>query len=262
VDSIRYDFDGEERVRAVVNEACVTDGKDVILNIDRFLKVLKEHLTATAGFLDGELKLLKREQQLTDTEERILALTDSVFVRYTGHTETDSDNGSNGDDGQASELHRAVFRNLMVQSRKRMMQDYSNLENYTEKQEKGLRILDLLNTLLDAHPRLEEVNGMPEKLDEAFTAFEYNPYMGRHDIKVRKKKRIYDRAMLDLWPHVLRQLDSEKDHARMASVLDETFRLYERLVEISKQPDSDTSKLERRLRSETDPERIKKLLDL
>jgi hypothetical protein len=265
VDSIRYDFDGEERIRAVRNEACITSGQDVILNIDRFLKVLKEHLNATAGFLEGELKLLTREQQLSDTEHRILALTDSVFIRYTGRIETNSDNGNgnaDGLDGQASALHQAVFRNLMVQSRKRMMQDYSNLDRFNEKQEQGLQILALLSTLLEAHERLNVLNTMPAKLDEAFTTFEYNPYMDRHDIKVRKKKRIYEKGVLELWPHMVFRLQNEKDMVRFKQTLDETFNLFDRLIELSKLSDGETDRLERKLRSETDPERIKRTLEL
>lgn len=261
VDSVRYDFDGEERIRAVRNEACVTDGVDVILNIERFLKVLDEHLSLASDFLDGELKLLRREQQLTETEETILALTDSVFISYKGRTETEGDNG-NGEEGFASQLHGAVFRNLMVQARKRMLQDYSNMERYSEKQEKGLRILALLNSLLDAHARLATVTEMPARLDEAFTAFEYNPYMGTHDIKVRKKKRIYEKGVIELLPHLVNGIGEEKDFERFNERLDEVFKLYDRLVELSKQPDSVTSRMERKLRAETDPERMKRLLDI
>lgn len=263
VDSVHYDFDGEERIRAVQNEACVTDGVDVILNIERFLKVLDGHLILASEFLDGELKLLRREQQLTETEETILALSDSVFMRYTGRTETEGDNGNgNGEEVYVSPLHSAVFRNLMMQARKRMLQDYSNLEGYSEKQEKGLRILALLNSLLDAHARLITVAEMPERLDEAFTTFEYNPYMGTHDIKVRKKKRIYDKGVLELLPHLVKGLEGEKDSERFNERLDEVFKLHDLLVELSKKPDSETSRLERKLRTETDPERIKKQFDL
>jgi hypothetical protein len=261
VDSVRYDFDGEERIRAVRNEACVTDGVDVILNIERFLKVLDGHLTVSSEFLDGELKLLRREQQLFETEETILALTDSVFISYKGRTETEGDNGK-GEEGFATPLHGAVFRNLMVQTRKRMLQDYSNLEGYSEKQEKGIRILALLNTLIDAHQRLVAVAEMPVKLDEAFTAFEYNPYMATHDIKVRKKKRIYEKGVLELLPYLVRGVEGERDFERFNERMDELFKLYGRLEELSKQPDSETSKLERRLRAESDPERIKRLLDI
>jgi hypothetical protein len=263
MDSVHYDFDGEERVKVVLNDACVTSGQDVIVNIHRFLMVLNMHMTNTALYLDSELSLLMREQQLIETDERILALTDSVFIQYTGGVETDSDIGSMGIDQNryASPLHQAVFRNLMVHTRKRMMQEYSNMSSFADKQEKGNQILELLNTLLDADSKLLEVNSLPEKIDESYTTFEFNPYMGRHDIKVRKKKWIYDRTMTDLWPHMIRQIDGEKDFNRLLALINGILRISDRLVDLSKLSDSETSKLERKLRSETDPERIRKLID-
>jgi hypothetical protein len=261
VDSVRYDFDGEERIRLVRNEACVIDGSDVIRNIHRFLMVLHGHLTATSSFLDAELRLIKKEQQLSETEERILSLTDSVFVLYTGRTETDGDNNGNGFNGHASALHRSVFRNMMGVSRKRMMQDYSNMEMLAEKQDKGLRILELLTAMIEAHPRLTAITGMPAALDEVFTTYEYNPYMGRHDIKVRKKKRLYEKGVLDLMTYLTAALETVQDPKVLAERIDEIVRMNDRLTELAKLPESETAKLDKRLRTETDPERIKRVLE-
>lgn len=127
--------------------------------------------------------------------------------------------------------------------------------------ERGEKLILLLNALDGNYHRIMAIERMPASLDSAFTRYIPNPFFERM-AESKIKQHIYQKGGVRLFDFYLDQLKSTKDHQQFVSAIDEVFKLYDRLNELAESDDEEVERLNKRLRRETIPERIRRLLGL
>jgi hypothetical protein len=249
-DTIRYDF-GEKKKYFVVNyQTSFNQGDKVILNLNDFTAELINEIEKIKVEVTPELQKLRLEKHNREMEDNILVLMDSVHALYsqTGVFE----------DALPNYIYSTIFTNKFKNS----IQKYSNEANLVEKQQIGSKIIESLETMIAIYPHLSELRDKHQKLDESFSRLAYNPWTGEYDIHERKKRRIYQRGVEELWPYLIAQLKNENTVEGLANRVNELVSLYSRLMELLLKEDTETRKLEQKLRKESNPEKIKRLLEV
>jgi hypothetical protein len=159
-------------------------------------------------------------------------------------------------------LPNYIYSTIFTNKFKNSIQKYSNEANLVEKQQIGSKIIESLETMVAIYPHLSELRDKHQKLDESFSRLAYNPWTGEYDIHERKKRRIYQRGVEELWPYLIAQLKNENTVEGLANRVNELVSLYSRLMELLLKEDTETRKLEQKLRKESNPEKIKRLLEV
>ena len=102
---------------------------------------------------------------------------------------------------------------------------------------------------------------MPSSLDSAFTRYIPNPFFDR-PAESRIKSHIYQRGAVRLFEYYKELLKNASDHIEINERVEQIFRLRERLTELAARDDEETDRINKSLRRENVPERIKRILGL
>jgi len=259
VDTLKYEYDGTTQSHVIAYRTQFDQPESIIDQLDQYSQELFGIVTYLHNYSQPVLETIKKESRAEEQENHIITLLDSVQKLYLGTSQPPATHTA--PTTPSSNLLGAVFDNLVTQKANLLMQEYTLLPA-EERPEKGLEVIGLLDTLITLHPI---VDSLPEKLkhlDEAYTYYAYNPYMDRHDIKTRSKRRLYNTAVGQLWPHLISALATDTHHQALATRTRTIEQLYHKLLVLSKLSDAETAKLEKRLRRENNMEKVLKLLDL
>jgi hypothetical protein len=257
-DTITYTYDDEERVRVFDNEVSVRNGAGIIFNIQKYVERRQAVVDQMDPFVRQQIKEIERDMVSQQLEDEMLMIIDSVSAVY------NIERGMNQMDEQGIPLRPSLIDLYEVYQRRldSKMQEYSNVEGFENKQEIGLSILELSQIYIEAYQAVGRIPEYIETLDQAYTKLSYNPYMDRYDIATRIKRNIYFAAVDYLIPGLRNAIVHAEDFREIPSSKKDLEESVERLIEISKLPDSETRSIERRLRRETRPDRILRLLDI
>ncbi|PRY85699.1 hypothetical protein [Mongoliibacter ruber] len=258
VDTVRYTFDGEERKRIIENPVDFSISDDVVFNIRNYVQAKGKIVDQLDLYFKDMIIEIERDMVSQQLEEDLINSIQKVSDTY------DIERGVEGIDEEGIVLTR--FHVSMYQNYQRkldlMMQEYSTVEGFEDKQEKGLEIINMAQTYYEAYYPIGEVRKRLQQLDEAYTKISYNPYMDRHDIKTRVKRNIYFAAVDYLLPDYRERIINVDDFRELPDLIDEMNDAFDSLIEIANKPDSETRSMERRLRRESNPSRIKRIIDL
>lgn len=258
IDTISYTFDGESRFRIFDNGVSLQNGDGIIFNILAYAKQKAENLDQFDPFMRASLIDIERDIESQQLEESILVYLDSleqIFDVKRGFDVVDSD--SIPLTYFLLDMYSNYHKKLDIK-----MQAYSNADGFAELQESGLEIIGLVQAYIEAYEPIGLVRSRMKVIDEAYTRYDYNPYMDRHDIKTRTKRNIFMAAMEYLLPDYRNRIIALDDYEELLPLIEEMEEAFERLLEISTLPDSETRSMERRLRRESNPERIKRVLGI
>lgn len=258
VDTIRYTFDGEERQRIIANSVDFSDSDKVIFNIKEYVEEQALIIERLDPFFKDEIIIIEQDmvsQQLEEDLLNSLAKVKETYDIQRGFESMDKDGVI------LTRFHISMFQNY-ERKLDLLMQAYSTSDGFEEKQERGLEILNLAQTYYEAYEPIGEVRKKLQQLDEAYTKISYNPYMDRHDIKTRIKRNIYFAAIDYLLPDYRERIINAEDFEEIPDLIEEMNSVFNRLIEIANKPDSETRSIERRLRRESNPNRIKRIIDL
>lgn len=258
VDTITYTFDGESRYRIVDNGASLVNGEGIVFNMLAYAQQKAEYISRFDSFLRNSLLEIEREIASQQLEEDILSHLDSLEARF------DVGRGFDVMDSDGIPLSNFLL-GLYYNFNKKLdisRQAYSNAESFRARQEIGLDMIGLIQAYLKAYEPIGMVRKRMEVLDESFTRYDYNPYMDRHDIKTRIKRNVYLAAMEYLLPDYRNRIIEVEDYRELSPLIGEMNDAFDRLMEIASMPDAETRTMERRLRRESNPDRIRRILDL
>jgi|GEM_PF-3375738 len=257
-DTIRYNFDGEQRLKVIPNPITFSDSDAIVQNIFDFIRKKGEVVDSLDPFFKESILEIEQYLVSQQLEEDLILFMNKIEETFEVQRGVDAI----GEDGVIlTRFHISMYENYQNKLNL-LMQDYSNIEDFEEKQEVGLRILNLIKTYLDAYEPVGEVRKKLQQLDEAYTKMSYNPYMDRHDIKTRIKRNIYFAAVDHLLPDYRERIINVENFEEIPSLISEMNIAFDRLFEIAKLPDSETRSMERRLRRESNPSRIKRILEI
>ncbi|WP_143960636.1 hypothetical protein [Litoribacter populi] len=256
-DTITYTYDEEERVRIYDNRVSL-DGEGVIFNIKEYVEGKTAIVDQIDPFVRQSIREIERDMVSQQLEQDMLVYMDSVTAVF------NVSRGMTRPDANQIPLSRALVTLYESYQRKldSKMQRYSNAEGFEKKQEAGLEIVELSQIYIDSYEVIGRLPERLETLDQSYTKLSYNPYMDRYDIPTRIKRNIYFAAIDHLIPHYRNAILTAEDYRELPELTRELDRIFDRLIEISKLEDSETSTIERRLRRESNPDRIKRQLDI
>lgn len=208
-------------------------------------------------FFDAEIIKLNKLTQLNELEERILEQKEFIDKLYLEQNEEDSIQVS-----ESNPYALQIHTNIATAYFNKQMEIYSNENEFAVKKAMGESLLQLFDTLEAWFPRIEKMYLQEKRWDEVFTKYAYNPFTDANDIKERIKRRIYQRGAIELWSFCTNELLLCNNALCIDNKLNEIELLSKKLLELASKSDRDTRKIERKLRKESDPEKIKRILGL
>lgn len=274
-DTLEYTVDGKKKTLVFQSDHFVDSPDDLVENLYKFLRDLENQLNDKLKNVEGviverqkeekiyemDLALIKTFRQLSSTYGNVEALNDTVV---TIKDPTDVEKLFLKDKSkEASTLQLALYERFVDNKKDDLLTAYSGEEDFEEKLKIGQQLLDMMNALIDVNPLLFEIDRMPEQLDSAFTIYTENPFFDRM-MESKILTNIYDKGVERLLPYYVDELKRYRSGNDIRKRVDEIFALRNRLVELSetKEGDEDVRRLDRRLRRENVPDRIRRLLGL
>ncbi|TVQ76122.1 MAG: hypothetical protein EA358_10135 [Flavobacteriales bacterium] len=268
--NLKYDFNNRSRNFNVEYSRYIIGPDSLVENLDRFYQELQNKMSIWIAWVDEKISIIQKEKEIQEIDQQIVDLFNKLNLIYVGQ-KTDSlfvlptDKGAliRGAAMQKSQLQREVFDRFENQLREDMVRDYATTESFEQRVTKGNRIIDLSQAMVDVFYDLEKIDRMPESLDSAFIIFRENPFFDRM-LESRIRSNIYSKGVERLLPDMRRELLRFKTGAELREKVEEIKRLNERLIELANAPneDEDVKRLDRRMRRENLPDRIKRLLGL
>lgn len=268
--TLKYEFANRPKSFKVEYSQYLTGPDSLIENLDRFYQELNEKMVFWLAWIDQKISLIQEEKEIREIDQQIVDLMNKLNVIYAGQ-ETDTlltlptDIGAliKGAAKQRSQLQREVFERFENQLREEMIRDYATTENFEQRILKGNRIIELTQVMASVFYDLDKIDRMPQSLDSVFTIYRENPFFDR-PLESRIRGNIYSKGVERLLPEMRRELLRFRNGADLKAKVEEILRLNDRLIELAKasSDDEDVKRLDRRMRRENVPDRIKRLLGL
>lgn len=274
-DTVEYTVDGKTKELIFTSEHYVVSPDDLVKHIHAFLKDLDEQLNDKLKNVEGVIVERQKEEKVYEMDRALINTFRQLSAAYSKQqAEEDSvENIRNPLDvdklflsdkvKKASPLQKALYERFVENKKDELLTNYSEERDFEEKLKIGEQLLDMMNALIDVNPILYDIDLMPEQLDSAFTIYTENPFFDRM-MESKILTNIYSKGVERLLPYMVDELKRYKSGSDIRGMVDEIIALRERLQELSQTPESqkDVMRLDRRLRRENVPERIKRLLGL
>ena len=227
-DAEQYDFSGDE-IRALVQMALYAD-----YSLDSIQAVLSDKLT-----------LDQREQDVIALEEELIEKSKAIYAQI------DSNLGSaSGQARKSLEKIRVVVGDDLSR--------YATLEDLSEKVDSAQALLRCFGHMERLTRSVGALPAQSEEIKDLYSDDIWNPFMAVIMTEEVKKRIVssYRRVVL---PHLLKRISADlscKTAEDLAGIMEQ---LYQRMREMR---DEDTSKLERRLKRQQDPQEILDLFEV
>lgn len=260
-DTIKYEFGSNIISKPVTFSSGVVAPNDLVKKIKHYCDSLKLFLDTGLIPVKAALAEFQKEEKIALLDEKIAEAIDSMQMRYRGtlkYSVTENNNDSTAEKTM-SEMQEVVYTRFGIEIKNQKMQQYANEPVFDKKVEIGYRIIALMNLMINIHDKLNAIPQMSYKLDKAFTEYRPNPYFPR-DVESRIKSGIYSRGAEILLPHLINNIKNLNSTAELKERIELIFTLEQKLLTLAKSNDPDVSRLNKRLRRENQPERIKRLL--
>lgn len=218
--------------------------ENVFIELERVLVEVKNELPVYLQTIDQSYDELKKEGELADLETEISRKTEMVDSLY----------------ANASGTKKVVKETKVKYVKSDLMSKYSKIENYAEAKEKAAVISGKLDYLIERHNEWDLLDSAKYKLQERYTTYEYNPYSGKRDIEVKKKKRFMRSVLEQLLPHLKSEFSEIEDFQEWKEHWELTKSVYDRLLEFAEENDRHAKRTERKIRRSDDPERMIRML--
>ncbi|MFN3918502.1 MAG: hypothetical protein ACK4K0_12300 [Flavobacteriales bacterium] len=254
---VAYEFDNKEITKQVNINTQVDDGKSISIKLLMYTEQMELLMRNIQPFLNATFVQFGKEKEIEEKEEKIVSLLEELAHLYSSENYI-SANGKQ----LPAQVFDSIYTHLAIIDYERKMEKYIVITDLEDRKNQAKKIISALESIKQIHAQLKEILEYKERLDIAFTKYTYNPYTGKNDLKERAKKRLYQKAVEELLPILIKELEEEKSTEIAQEKTNTIVHLYNRLLELVKLSDKETRKLEKKLRKESDPERIKRLLDL
>jgi len=214
---------------------------------------LRTDLHMIAGFFsyaESKLSEVNRNEQLVQMDQLILgskATADSVF-KYTSPVHAES-----------MPILNKLRYSFLEAGYMSLLQRYNAEKSFDEKLNLGYSILQSLLVASTLPTQIDHIFESQKEVEGAYTVVKMDPYTFNYDFKTQRKKRIFDKGAVELFKFYMSELQNESDYIKVKSHLSDIRKLHERLHELLEE---DTERLEKKLKSESEPLKIKQLLSL
>lgn len=137
---------------------------------------------------------------------------------------------------------------------------YTGLSDIEKAKEKSEMLILQIDSLTSWSKDWEVLENAPQVLLEYYTVFEYNPYTGKRDIEIRKKRRFIAKIQTVLLPYLDQQLTNVMSFEAFEKNKLEYEQLLAYLINFANDNSKSASRLENKVRKEKSAQRIVRLL--
>ncbi len=269
-DTLKYTINKREKTLVVEMVNAVTSPDDLLLNLQKYTDELNQMYLSWYNGIRGKLESLQKEEVVMEMDKAIVELSQKLTKRYSEVPQdslimapSDLEFVMLDPNQGLSPLQREMFSVFTEEKRASLISDYAGESSYDRKIEHGEKIIGILRALIDVYPMLSEIDRMPKSLDSSFTRYTENPFFYR-PMESKFLTNIYTKGVERLLPHMVNELKRFRTGEDIRTQVDEILALRKRLEELANSPDDDgdVKRLDRRMRRENVPDRIKRLLGL
>lgn len=246
-DTVSYAYRGETSSIVIHYEVPYTA---TLFNLEERLRSELSFIQELHLYADRKLGEVKRSEQLAQMENMILGRkerADSVFSAATYYNP------------QTKRVAEAVYTSFLVNRYSLLLLEYANESGFNEKLSAGYTILNLLDVCSGLPDKLNQIYRKRDEIEEVYTVVKLDPYTFNYNFKTRKKRRLYEKGAEELFGYFISSLINENDFMSLKDRISAIEKLHDRLLELL---DEETTKLEKRLRNEDNPEKIRELLSI
>lgn len=231
--------------------------------LDSFLHFHTAYFHSISNFASKELQYIKENDKLDSLEAVIVSGRTKLIETYTDLLSSEYPpllTEKNIRKSNSSSLD-IVYARMGEKKVNELSEAYIESSEFETKWQIAKRLIEVIYTLLDIRDSIVFIQQMPAKLDSAFTRYIPNPFDNRM-AESKFKQNIYHKGALVLFDYYNIKLKQTESPLECKEIIKEIYRLYHRLLELSEDDSEDIERLNRRLKKESVPERIKRLLNL
>lgn len=222
----------------------VSDSLRLLHSMNLWLNALNEGLAVHLKGIDEAYDAIEKEGEVAALADLISNKRDELILSY------------NDFEGIGAHVREQwVTKHLNDQ-----IQNFVREENYQRAMDKGNGVLNRMDTLQSWIRFWPRIDSMPEKLQEQYIYFVYNPYTGEHDIEMPVKRRFFVAVQERIWPFLIKNLREIDDWKEWIDHLELTRSTFNNLMLFAPIDERSAHRQERRIRREDNPERMIRML--
>ncbi|MEX2485442.1 MAG: hypothetical protein WED10_12805 [Brumimicrobium sp.] len=225
------------------------------VNLDKYLFNFFQILVGVTKEMENDIK-----PHLTQIEESFLALSREGELKELENEMSKElmklDTLYKDRKGIGNHVHQYWIKTYLQKS----LKNYANTDDYKKAKSKGENLLNKTDSLIKWVDEWSKIDSMSYTLKESYTNFAYNPYTGDHDIELPLKKKFINNVLEYLIPWLKEELIRAEEWGTFVSKFKEIKQLNTYLIEFSVLNERSDRRVERRLRRETKPEKMARIL--
>lgn len=248
-DVIRYEFEEKTYEKVIEYNSLDNNSKKLIELFRVYINEIQQKVNEVGGYVLGELNQIKQSEDLETIEDEILQAKNQLDSLYSNF------------ESESISVNSVAFQirqNILNNQFNDLNEEYSSLENYEERFKKGLEIMELLETTETVFQSLPKLSVAWEGIVELYTDVTLDPFTFNPSFKVLRKRRIVEAGEKVLYSY----LEDIKNESSYNNLKDHFLDIDNLLFRMEELREGNTSRLERRLGSETDISQIKKMLGI
>ncbi len=259
-DTVKFEFNNIESKVPFDVSVLILKPENLLMRIKNYLDALEMQAALIIEFTHRELQFLQEEIKIDSLDIKIVELTDAVDSLYSKSPFIREYFSLDPKDKKKPEsLVATIYSKFRIQTAENLSATYVSEDVFEKKIAHGEKLTTLLQILLAQYENFHEIERMPKRLDSMFTRYIPNPFFDR-PAESRIKSNIYQRGavrLLEYYVYMLKNADEQKDiNARVEQI----FKLRDRLIELAAREDEEVDRINKSLRRENVPERIKRIL--
>ncbi len=248
-DVIRYEFEEKTYEKVIEYNSLDNNSKKLIELFRVYINEIQQKVNEVGGYVLGELNQIKQSEDLETIEDEILQAKNQLDSLYSNF------------ESESISVNSVAFQirqNILNNQFNDLNEEYSSLENYEERFKKGLEIMVLLETTETVFQSLPKLSVAWEGIVELYTDVTLDPFTFNPSFKVLRKRRIVEAGEKVFYSY----LEDIKNESSYNNLKDHFLDIDNLLFRMEELREGNTSRLERRLGSETDISQIKKMLGI
>ena len=212
--------------------------------IQDFLTSIQESYTPFLEQVDQSFARIKREGELKELENQMeekLSILDSLYEHMEG-------------------LGDFIQEKWVKEHLNESVRHYAQIADYSEANKYSAKLLMQMDSLMSWIHHWERFDNIDQDLRQSYTFFVYNPYTGERDMEMKVKKRFVKSVIEHLTPWMLNQLKEAETWNEFVGRVQEMNQLRRGLIRFAQMDERADKRVERRVRREDQPEKMKRLL--
>jgi hypothetical protein len=213
--------------------------------LNKLTEISKNTLAEHFEVIGREIFVLQREDERKNLEEQLMENLKALQDLF-------------GNENGIGAHIRNVWINEMLQQE---IIRYAQNDDYESAMNLGQSILSRIDTIKLMKDRVAVFDSMPYRIHKEYQRFVYNPYTGKNDLEMIVKKRFVNTVLENLWPWLENNVKKEESWSKFKLLWEQQFEVYNYVMTFANREDRQANKINKRVRKETNPERILRFLN-